>query len=148
MAFPLAIVAGAVAIAGTLYSAYSSSQASAKAASESRQAAKEAKDLAQYEATLFRARGTKLISQQRALYGKAGVQMWGSPLEVMADTAAELEADALAIEKGGTTKARQLLGQAKVQQSTASSLLTAGLVKAGGQTVSLLAQEYPQWFGG
>jgi hypothetical protein len=141
MAGILGLIAAGVSIAGTLYGALSASSASDKAASASRQAASDAQDLAKYEADLFRARGAKLVSSQRALYGVAGVQMIGSPLEVIANTSAELEQDALAIQKGGQARARQLLGQAEVQSSMASSLLTAGLVRAGGQAVSLLTQE-------
>jgi hypothetical protein len=49
----------------------------------------------QYEAGLIRERAIKLMARQRALYGGAGVDTEGSPLEFMSQTAAEFERDAL-----------------------------------------------------
>lgn len=52
----------------------------------------------------FREEGNKLESTQRTNYAKSGVAVTGSPLAVMAETAAELELDALTIRYGGKLK--------------------------------------------
>lgn len=66
---------------------------------------------AEAEALKFETQGEALKSRQRALFAKSGVELRGSPLSVIADTAQNLEADRLSILRegvirSGTTKQR------------------------------------------
>lgn len=58
-------------------------------------AATQARAKGEYEAGLLRERQAKMLGKQRALYGSSGVDIYGSPMEVMAQTSAEYERDAL-----------------------------------------------------
>jgi hypothetical protein len=81
-------------------------------------------------------------SKQRALYAKAGVRLEGSPLEVMADTAAQYELDlstqrynlATGLEKiryESEVKQAQLAAQAQWQRSLAKAYKTSSYLMAG-----------------
>jgi sugar-specific transcriptional regulator TrmB len=66
---------------------------------------------ADFEAIKFETQGEALKERQRALFAKSGVELRGSPLSVIVDTAQNLEADRLSILRegvirSGTTKQR------------------------------------------
>ena len=88
-----------------------------------------------------RSRLRRLLASQRALYAKAGVDISsGSPLTVMADTAAEGEKEALNIRFGAKEEAgfRRFYGKqanAAGRRAAGASLLT-GLGSTGMQIVS------------
>lgn len=69
---------------------------------------------AAFESKQHRRQARALLSRQRALIGKAGVQMEGSPLLVAEDTAAELATEAVNI---------RLTGQRRVQAFKSRSIL-------------------------
>jgi len=85
----------------------------------------------------------KMTSAQRATYAKAGVRIEeGTPLEVMADTAAQYELDLAAgrynlatgletIRYGAETKQAQLAAEAEYRRQLAKSYKTASYLKAG-----------------
>ena len=82
------------------------------------------------------------MSRQRALYGKSGVEIEGSPLLVMEDTAAQGEMDALAIRWGGDVAAARARSEAnlmKMQGRTAGRL---GAIQAGTTLLSGAGQTY------
>jgi hypothetical protein len=86
-------VATAAAVAGGVQQ-YQQGQANAKLA----------KQEAAFEEDANRMRARQILAEQRVGYAKAGVTLEGSPLNVMEDTAAQAELDALAIRFGGRTK--------------------------------------------
>jgi len=99
--------------AGGLLSAYSQIQAGEAAAKMGEYNARlleyqagVSRETAAYEEKRLRRGAERFKGKQRALYAKAGVTFEGSPLLVLADTAAEAEMDALAIRYGGETRAR------------------------------------------
>ena len=63
----------------------------------------------------------RLISAQRARYGKSGVQLTGSPLEVIAETAIEGEYDALTLEYEGDVEAWNWRKKALTYESEATA---------------------------
>jgi hypothetical protein len=69
--------------------------------------ARTAEQNAKYAAAQKRRETKRLLGRQRALYGKAGVTMEGSPLIVAQETAAEGEMDALMIERGYSIEAQR-----------------------------------------
>jgi nitrogen fixation/metabolism regulation signal transduction histidine kinase len=111
---PAVMIAGVVVSAiGTGLSALSSASQARAMASSSRTSAAYAQQMAarnqqlaqvaadqarakgEYEAGLLRERQRTMLGKQKALYGASGVDIYGSPLEVMGQTSAEFERDAL-----------------------------------------------------
>jgi hypothetical protein len=86
---------------------------------------------AETEAGRKRAETQRLLSRQRAVYGKAGVEFEGSPLLVMEDTAAEGEMDALLIEYRGATQMQARRSQADLDRMRARSARRMGWYGVG-----------------
>ena len=86
---------------------------------------------AEYEAGVQRKETQKLLGRQRALYGKSGVTLEGSPLLLMAETAAEGELDALMIERGGKMRAQGYRSEATLSRMKGSAAKRAGYYGAG-----------------
>lgn len=100
------ILGTGLSIAGTL----AETQAAASAdLFDARQLVSSAKDAARLE----RERGHRVQSAQRAGFSKAGVELTGTPLEVMAETANIAETNALKIEREAQQQATQLRHRAK-----------------------------------
>lgn len=73
----------------------------------------------------------KLQSAQIARYGAAGVTLEGSPILVMADSAAEAELDEALIKFEGASKAGALRREASLQKMYGKSALYGALISAG-----------------
>lgn len=86
---------------------------------------------AEYEAGLYRKDTERILSRQRALFGKAGVTLEGSPLLLMAETAAEGEMDALMIERGGKIQAERYRSEAMLSRMSGKMYRRAGYYGAG-----------------
>ena len=93
--------------------------------------AKAATAAAGYEASQKRKETERLLGRQRALYGKFGVTMEGSPLELMSETAAEGELDALMIERTGAVRAQRYGEEATLSRMKGSSARKASYWGAG-----------------
>lgn len=99
-------------VAGGMMSAYSQWQAGEAAGDVGEYNARMleyqagvSRETAGIEEAKLRRSAERFKGKQRALYAKAGVTFEGSPLLVLADTAAEAEMDALAIRYAGETRA-------------------------------------------
>lgn len=132
----IALVATAVSSAGQLYSGYQQSKAASYNAKVQEQAAVAAEQKAEYDETAHRQRVQSILSSQRALYGKSGVELTGSPLLVLEDTAKQGEMDALAIRYGGDVEAAQQRSGAALSKMQSSSALTSGVLGAGSSLLS------------
>jgi len=86
----------------------------------------EAQEAAAYEESKHRKAGERLKGRQRTLYAKAGVTFEGTPLDVMEQTAAELETDALMIRRGGLIGAQRLTAESQLQRFAGRSALLRG----------------------
>jgi hypothetical protein len=134
----LAAAALVASVAGTAMSAYSEIQQGKEqqqwseynAAVAERDAAS-AKQSAEYEAGQKRKETQKLLGRQRALYGKAGVTLEGSPLLMMEETASEGEIDALMIEREGKLRAGSYQSEAALSRMKGSAAKRAGYYGAG-----------------
>jgi len=133
----LAIGVG-TALAGTAMSAYSQYEQgksqqrwSEYNAAIAERDAESARQSAEYEAGLTRKEKEKTLARQRALYGKAGVTLEGSPLEMMAETAGEYEMDALMIERGGKLESQRYRSEAQLSRMKGSAAKRAGYYGAG-----------------
>lgn len=88
--------------------------------------ARETQVAAAYEESKFRKGGVRLKARQRARYAKAGVTPEGSPLEVMEQTATELEMDALMIRRGGQLEYQRYTAEAGLERMMGKSALLRG----------------------
>ncbi len=89
-------------------------------------AATEEQTAAAFEERKQRKAGERLKARQRAVLGKAGVLPEGSPLDVLEETATELEIDALLIRRGGQVGAQQLRSGAQLSRMTGRSAIMRG----------------------
>lgn len=125
------IIAAVVAAAGTAYSGEQQRKAASVNADIAQQNAIAAQQKAAFDEERHRDQLKKLMSSQRSLYGKSGVDMSGSPLLVMEDTAAEGELDALAIRYGGNVEAAQQRSAANLYRMQGGAAATSGYIQAG-----------------
>ena len=130
------IASAVVAAGGTAVSADASRRAANTNADIQEQNAAAARAKSNYDEQRHRESVQKMLSTQRALYGKSGVDMSGSPLLVMEDTAAQGELDALAIRYGGDVASAQQRSAANLSRMQASDYQTAGYLKAGSSLLS------------
>lgn len=119
-----ALMAASTAVSA--YSSYATGQAQSNAAKAN---AKAAERKAEYDEQIHRERVKQLLSKQRAMIGKSGLEMSGSPLLLMEDTAKQGELDALAIRYGGKINASRYKAPAQAARTqqvlgVGSSLLT------------------------
>lgn len=117
-----------------------------RAAEIEEQQAKAIEEKTRQEEALHRASGERLLSTQRALYGKSGVEFTGTPLLVMADTARQIELDARAIKYGGSIQAAQARNAATLSRTQGSSAAknaqTASYFSAGTTLLQGAGQAY------
>lgn len=131
---PLAAAAPYIVGAGAAVSAFGSYKSGQAQASAGKYNAKLATQQAAQNEETVRNRLRKLLASQRALYAKAGVDLSsGSPVSVLAETAAEGERDALIVRYGGQAEAAQ-------QKMYASSAKTAGIMGGIGTLLTGLGQ--------
>lgn len=128
----IAAVAAVVSATGMIVSADAQRRAANQNADIQEQAADAARKKAAYDEQMHRERIEKILSAQRALYGKSGVDMSsGSALLVAEDTASQGELDALAIRYGGDVDAARLRSGANLSRMQGSDAQTAGMIGAG-----------------
>ena len=134
------VVGTAASIAGAGYSAYSSYQSgkaqerinnyNAKIAEQD--AADKQRD-GRILANAQRAAGERMMSRQRALYGKSGtVGGVGSPLMVQAEQAGQLEMAALDVQRNANAQAGKLRQQAVADRMAGRAARQAGSLNAAG----------------
>lgn len=117
--------------------------ANAKVAEENAKAAKES---SAWEEQQSRLRLTRLMGTQRTLYAKAGVDLSsGSPLMVLADTAAKGAEEVQAIRYGGDVAATQQLNQARLDRMYGKNAYNAGMIGAGSTFLTGLGQAGTQY---
>jgi len=86
---------------------------------------------AQVAAKTKRKEAEAMNKRQRALYAKAGVVNEGTPLEVLAETAMDMELEALEIERFGKVTAQKHRDQAAIDIYSGKSAKRAGTLNAG-----------------
>lgn len=141
----LGALGGAVGAAGALASGQQT-----KAASEynSKVAAAEAEAtrLATIDAEdEQRRKASALLSSQKAAFAAAGVDLDGSPLEIMSQTAAMAERDAIRIRNSGSMQELQARSQGAIDSLTGRTAVGSSYWKAGSSLltgVSSLARVY------
>ncbi len=116
-----------------------------------KQEAQERLDVAGVEETKFRAAGEKLKARQRVAFAKAGITTEGTPMDVLEETAIQLETDALTIRRGGQVGARALTASAQLQRVAGRSAIIrgrqrrrAGQIGAAGTAIGGLGRSIAQ----
>jgi len=79
-----------------------------------------------WTATYIRSEGDKLKGTQLATYAKAGVTLEGTPLDVLSETARQVELDALMAKYQSQIQERKALQNAEMASSAASAQKKAG----------------------
>jgi hypothetical protein len=128
-ALPL-IIAG-VSAAGAIQSAIASSNAAKFNASIANRNAQLATLNAQEQERRQRRLGRKRLGALRANIGASGVALTGTPLDLLADSAAQEELDALTIRHQGKLKSTSLNLQSGLLKTQAKNELISGGLKAG-----------------
>jgi hypothetical protein len=156
LAYAAAIAAVVVAAAGTAYGAYTThQQAQASAAAErynelmqERQAKEALKQSAAAEDQQRRGQ-RELLGRQTAAAVETGFDLSGTPRELLGQSAADAEYDALLTRYKGQLQASGLSADAALSKAQAagdtrygSAALTSGLVSAGAQALGGYAKAY------
>lgn len=139
----LAVAGIAIAAVGAGVGAYSAIQqgkaqedAAKYSAAVDRNNATLASQKAQYEADRQRKRNLILKGKQQAAYAKSGVEITGSPEDVMFDSAIEGNLDILATRYAGDISARDYEGRARLQNLRGSQAATSSYFNAGSSILS------------
>jgi hypothetical protein len=132
----IAGISAAVAAGGAVYSGVQQSNAADYNAAVAEQDALAANDRAKSEEDAHRESIRRILATQRALYGKSGLSMEGSPLLVMEDTAAQGELDALTIRYGGDIAAAKGRSSANLSRMQGGAAKTASYFQAGSTLLS------------
>lgn len=114
-------------------------------AAVARQSAVATEEKTAFEVEAHREKVRKLLSSQRAAFAVAGVDMEGSPLLVLEDTAAQGELDAKAIQYSGDVEASQKRSQAELYELQGKNAKTSSYWKAGSSLLSgggTIAKQY------
>ncbi len=140
-----AVIAGLAALvgaAGTIMSTDAQRKATNYNADVADANAKAAEDKAAFDERAHRENVKKILASQRALYGKSGLSVEGSPLLVMEDTTQQGEMDALAIRYGGDVAAAQQRSSANLFKMQGKNIQTAGYFSAGSTLLGGAATAY------
>lgn len=127
----VAIAAAVVSAVGALSQAASARSAAKYNASVAERNGVVARQQAAANEDAQRRHAYRALGRIRAGYGAAGVTVEGSPLEVLEDSAAEAELDALNIRYKGELTAMGYQSEAELQRARGKAAMTAGIFKAG-----------------
>lgn len=86
----------------------------------------EAKKKAAWQASRLRLEKRKWIGEQRAMFGWAGVELEGSPMDVLAEADREMELDAQMTTREGYIEQQMYLSEAKWARQQAAAMRKAG----------------------
>jgi hypothetical protein len=87
----------------------------------------------------------KLLSSQKAAYGKSGVDLAGSPLLALQETVEQGELDALAIRYGGDVDASRNRSAAEISRMEGKAARTSGYLQAGSTLLSGGVKAYDRY---
>jgi hypothetical protein len=127
---PISLIGAAVSAAGTMYSAASSAASyRAQAKFAERQSMLESQKGA-YEAQRLNDASTRQISKQRGAFLSNGIDLSGSALDVIADSATEASLDEQTIKSGAKIESDNQAFTAKMAEMNASNAMFGGALGA------------------
>lgn len=118
------------------------SQAAQKDADLKRLQADEAEKSGARQEKLLRQQGQQIEGTQVSGYAKAGLDLSGSPLLVLEDTARQVEEQALVVQHDTAFRAGQLRQGADLADQLGQINLVSGLLNAGGTVLGGAAKAY------
>jgi hypothetical protein len=136
MATALFLAGSAISVGGQVLGAIGARNQAAFEADVARTNAINAQNQAAAEAVREERAGRRRMSQTKAAFGASGVQMEGSPLEVLGDSAMEEAENVALIRHGGRGRAAEFRNQATAAGMRGTSALVGGLGRAGGSLLS------------
>jgi len=96
-----------------------------------------------------RRENTRRLASIRAAYGNTGIEMAGTPLDILSDAAGEMELDARRIEQEGQTSNRDsairmagLSASAQMNRTAGKNAKSSGYMKAGGSLLGGASKFY------
>lgn len=95
-----------------------------------------AREQAAEEEQQVRIMGRKTLGSMRAAYGASGVSLEGSPLDVLAESAATMERDALNVRRAGERRAQGFEAEASMENRKAGYAKTRGYLGAASNLLS------------
>lgn len=122
----------ATSVVGIVAGASASSEASEFNARQAAAAGEQSRMQAGIEEARQRRQAARLLGSQRAATAGSGVNVEGSPLLVMMETAGDAEYDAQLIKYGGEIRASTAFAQAASDRMAARAARTGGYIGAGG----------------
>lgn len=142
MAGPFAIAGAVVQAVGAIRSAQSASAAADYNAQIAERNAALARDQAASDEQRQRIQARKQLGAMRAGYGASGVTLDGSPLDVLENSAAEAELDALTIRYKGEVSALGYRTESAQQRARSANATTEGYYNAGSALLQGGAKAY------
>lgn len=127
----LGIASGALGAFGSIFSGIQQSQASDFNARVDRQQAKQSIAESQADAEQTRTDNERKLGSAEAAFGASGVDLSGSPLDVLSDLATQGELSRRLILYKGKTEANKYLAQSAIDSSKSGSAMGAGILGAG-----------------
>lgn len=142
MAMAMAIAGTVMAVMGALQQGKAASNAAKHNAAVNDRNALIARQQAEEDVNRQRRDTRRRMGSIRARYGASGVTLEGSPLDVIEDSAAEAELDALTIQHQGELKAQGFDINASMDRTRAKVERQAGFMKAGTALLSGASKAY------
>jgi hypothetical protein len=140
-------VGSALGVGGALMSAVGALKAGASAEKIGAYNAAATQQQAAADEATQRRRSGAVLAQARANAGASGIELSGSPLDVIANSAAEAELDALNIRYGGQVRAERAMIEGRVARAN-SYTAAAGSLMQGLSSASRGSKPAPQDGGG
>ena len=129
----LSLAGGVFGALGTLIQGQAAEDAGKYNAEVARQNATLARQKAFEEARRIRVAGRKQIGDMRASYGHSGLGIQGSAIDVLMESAANVELDALTKENEGETRARMFESEAEMELFGGDMAKTSSYLSASGK---------------
>lgn len=131
-----AVAIAAVGTGVAIYSAVKQGEAAKAAGEENAKAAednaKQAKKQYLQEESAFRLQSRKQLGDMRASYAASGVELEGSPMDVLQESAERMEVDALKIREQGNYAETAYLRDAEISRSRGDRGQESGYLSAAG----------------
>lgn len=129
-------VGSAVSAIGAIREGNAAADAANYNANAAAQNALYARQQAAEEEQQVRIMGRKTMGSMRAAYGASGVTMEGSPMDVLAESAAAMERDALNVRRAGERRAQGFEAESSMERRKAGYAKTQGYLGAAGSLLS------------
>ena len=143
----IGIIAALVSAGSMIYSAQQQRKTADYRAQLAEEAGEEVKAGTEVDKARAEREGKRLLARQRAMYAKSGVKMEGSPLEVLADTQAELDLDQMIIEHGGQSRASAYERKGMFLRQAGRSAQQASYIRAGASLLESGGKAYSGYQG-